>query len=61
MDRKLVQQRINNYSMEHLHEWRKHAEKCLNYYTKYRDEFEISECNFIITKIDERLKELGDD
>lgn len=58
MDRKDVKQRIQTYSKSDLHEWRKHAVKCLNYFLTYRDEFEIEECKFVITEIDKRLNEL---
>lgn len=58
MDRKLVKQRIQTYSIEDLKKWRKHAVKCLNYFTKYRDDFEIEECQFVIDHIDERLDKM---
>lgn len=58
MDRKHVKQQIQQYSVSELKEWRAHAVKCLNYYTKYRDDFEIEESQFVIDHIDERLKEL---
>lgn len=58
MNRKYVQQQIQHYSVSELKEWRAHAVKCLNYYTTYRDDFEIEESQFVIEHIDKRLKEL---
>lgn len=58
MNRKLVKQQIKECTINELEEWRKHALKCLNYYLKYRDEFEIEECNFVISHIDKRLTEM---
>ncbi len=58
VDRKLVKQQINKCPIGELNRWRKHAVKCLNYFLKYRDEFEIQECNFVISHIDKRLKEI---
>lgn len=54
MDRKQVKRRMKQYTAAELKEWRKHAEKCL------RDDFEIEECNFVISPIDKRLSEMND-
>lgn len=59
MDRKLVRQQINSSSISDLYGWRAHAVKCLNYYLTYIDEFEIEECKFVISHIDQRLKEIN--
>lgn len=58
MNRKVVKQEIQNCTLDELEAWREHAVKCLNYFLKYRDEFEIEECKFVITHIDQRLDEL---
>ncbi|WP_153722885.1 hypothetical protein [Sporosarcina cascadiensis] len=56
MDRKAVQQEMVHCTVKELHEWKKHAEKCFQYYTKYWNEYEIEECLFIMTKIDGELQ-----
>lgn len=58
MDQKLVKEQIKAYSITELEEWKKHAEKCLAYYLKYPNEYEVQECNFIIAHINKRLEEI---
>ena len=60
MNRKEVKMEINKCTIDELKAWRKHAVNCLNYYLKYRNDFEIEECNFIITHIDKRLDKLNE-
>ena len=60
MNRGQVKQEIKECSVNELRQWRKHAVKCLDYFLKYRDDFEIEECNFVILHIDARLKYLGE-
>lgn len=60
MNRQEVKQRIQQYSAAELKEWRVHAVKCLQYFTKYRNDFEIEECEFVIHHIDQRLKTLSE-
>ena len=60
MNRKQVKQEIKECSVDELKQWRNHAVKCLNYFLKYRDEFEIEECNFVISHIDDRLDQLSE-
>lgn len=61
IDRKLVKEQISECTVNELAEWRKHAVKCLHYFLKSRNEFEIEECHFVITHIDQRLKEINKD
>lgn len=58
MDRKLVRRQINACSIDELEAWRTHAVKCLEYYLKYPNEYEVGECNFVISHIDQRLEEI---
>ena len=53
-----MKQEINNCTKDELEAWRKHAVKCLDYYLKYWDEFEVEECNFVISHINKQLKEI---
>ncbi|WP_153728670.1 hypothetical protein [Salinibacillus xinjiangensis] len=59
MNRELVKRQIKNCSIDELVSWRKHAVKCLDYYVKYTNEFEVDECNFVIFHIDQQLSELN--
>jgi len=56
MNKNKVIQEIKECTTEELHQWKEHAIKCLQYYLKYRNEFEIRECQFIIDHIEEQLK-----
>ncbi|MBU5466653.1 hypothetical protein KQI49_07395 [Virgibacillus sp. MSJ-26] len=60
MNRNQVKQEIKKCSVDELKQWRNHAVKCLNYFLKYRDEFELEECNFVISHIDNRLDQLSE-
>ena len=61
INRKEVEQQIKKCSIDELTAWRKHAVKCLEYFLKYPDEFEIEECNFVIYHIDQRLHEMKEE
>lgn len=61
MDRKQVKKQIQQCTVEELTAWRKHAVKCLQYFLKARNKFEIEECHFVISHIDQRLQELNKD
>lgn len=61
IDRKLVKKEIKECTVDDLHAWRRHAVKCLDYFLKYRDDFEIEECEFIIDHIDQRLNEINNE
>lgn len=60
INRQLVKQQINNSTIDDLEAWRKHAVKCLDYYLKYPNKFEVEECNFVIFHIDQQLNEMKD-
>lgn len=51
---------MNQCTLDELAEWRKHAVKCLNYFLKYRNDYEIEECNFVISQIDQRISGITD-
>lgn len=58
MNQKQVKERIKECSVTELEAWKKHAEKCLAYYLKYPNEYEVGECNFVISHINQRLNEV---
>ncbi|HBZ11565.1 MAG TPA: hypothetical protein DEO65_17150 [Bacillus bacterium] len=60
INRRQVIDQMNQCTPDELAEWRKHAVKCLNYFLKYRNDYEIEECNFVISQIDQRISGITD-
>lgn len=58
MDQKLVKKQIKVSSFAELEAWKEHALKCRAYYLKYPNEYEVKECDFVISHINQRLGEM---
>lgn len=60
MNRESVEKEIRQCTEPELIAWRQHAQRCLVYFSKARNDFEVEECEFIISHIDRRLAQLKD-
>ena len=57
--RKKVLETIKQSSMEELEQWKKHVLFCLDFYKRDQNSFEIDECEYLLSHIDEQMKHLS--
>ena len=56
MHRRMVVDQVKKSTDEDLINWRSHVLNCLNYYKRDNNQFEIEECEYVLSLIDEQMK-----